>query len=267
MNWKSIRVVVFFAAVFLTTMAQSEEQTRPEVGIVEKLGETIPSDIMLYDEHGNVAQFGNLLGKPAIITFVYYECSGICTPQLTELSRMVDKMDLEPGKDYRILTISFDHREKPELAASKKENYLSAVVRPVPPDAWRFLTGDSANVRRLTEAAGFYFKPGEKDWIHPSGLIVVSPTGKITRYINGIQYLPFDIKMAVIEASNGKVGPTIANVLRFCFSYDPESKSYVFNVVRIGGLVIVLLAAAFVFFLLRVGKKKTERQVRYGQSS
>jgi protein SCO1/2 len=180
---------------------------------------------------------------------------------------MVDKMDLEPGKDYRILTISFDHREKPELAASKKENYLSAVVRPVPPDAWRFLTGDSANVRRLTEAAGFYFKPGEKDWIHPSGLIVVSPTGKITRYINGIQYLPFDIKMAVIEASNGKVGPTIANVLRFCFSYDPESKSYVFNVVRIGGLVIVLLAAAFVFFLLRVGKKKTERQVRYGQSS
>ncbi len=268
MKWSIVFLVL--TSTGLGQVATGQSTPPPEIGIVEKLGETVPLDLEFYDESGNIVQLRNVINKPTIVTFVYFKCPGICSPLLTELSRMVEKVDLELGKDYQILTLSFDSGEKPELAADKKENYLSSIPRALNPDGWHFFTGDSANIRRFADAAGFYFKRNGKDWIHAGALIFLSPTGKITRYINGIQYLPFDIKMAVIEASNGKVGPTIAQILKFCYSYDPESRTYALNVTRIGMLVILLLAALFAFVFLvkpRLKMKKAERGVKYGKPS
>lgn len=265
-----ITLAVIAVLVFgLSPAAQAVESgSPPEVGIAEKLGQTLPMDAEIYDETGNLVPLSSIITRPTIVTFVYYECPGICSPLLTELTRIVQKSDLELGKDYQIVTLSFDHREPPSLAASKRQNYLSAIAKPVNPEGWHFYTADSATIHRITDAAGFYFKRDGKDWIHAACLVILSPSGKVTRYIYGIQYLPFDIKMAIIEASNGKTGPTIAKVLSFCYSYDPEGKTYALNVTRIGLVVILALAALFAFiFIFRPAKKSVERGVRYGNTN
>jgi protein SCO1 len=230
------------------------------LGIVEKLGDTLPLDATVVDEQGNPVSLRSLITKTTIVTFVYFRCASICSPLLTELSRVVEKMDLEIGKDYQILTISFDHREGPALAYSKRESYLASMKNTINPLGWRFLTADSATIQRVTDAAGFYFKPDGDQWVHAAALIVVSPEGKITRYINGIQYLPFDVKMAIIEGMEGREGPTIARILRFCFRYDPEAQTYALHTTRVGGVVVLALAAVFVFvFIIRPKKKIVER--------
>jgi protein SCO1/2 len=225
--------------------------------VTEHLGEQIPLDAEYYDETGHLVTLRSVIDRPTVITFVYYRCPGICSPLLNELSRMVEKMDLEPGADYRILTLGFDHREGPELAAEKKENYLALMQRPVPPDAWRFFVSDSVTIQRVTQAAGFGFARDGNDYVHAGVLIVLSPEGKIMRYINatptrsGVAFLPFDLKMAIIEASNGKTGPTISKVLAFCYSYDEERRTYAFNVTRVGLVVVLAAAAIFAFVFLR----------------
>jgi protein SCO1 len=235
-----------------------QEKTTP-VGIVEKLGQYVPMDVELYDESGNLVQLQSIINKPTIITFVYYKCPGICSPLLTEVTKIVEKLDLELGKDYQILTLSFDHNERPELAQEKKDNYLAEIKKTVNPNGWRFLTGDSVNIHRFTDAAGFYFMRNGKDWVHAATLIAVSPTGKVTRYLYGVHQLPLDVKLAVMEASEGKTSPTISKVLNFCYAYDPEGKHYTFNVVRISGVVIVGLVAVFMFVFVVRPKKRTER--------
>ncbi|MCX6135399.1 MAG: SCO family protein [Ignavibacteriales bacterium] len=231
-------------------------QPRQKVGIEEKLGQTIPLDQELYDETGHLVSLKSLVNKPTIFTFVYFRCPGICTPLLNELTKIVDKTDLELGKDYQIITISFDHRETPDIAAGKKDNYLNLLKKQADPNGWRFLTGDSLTIQRVTDGAGFYFTHTGDDFVHAGALIVVSPEGKITRYINGIQYLPFDVKMAVYEASTGKVGPTIAKLLTFCYSYNPEGRTYSLNFMRISFVATLGLVGVFVIvFILRPRKK------------
>lgn len=250
----------FMALAAGTCVAQQPLPNSPEVGLQEHLGQMVPLDVELYNDSGQVVMLKDVITKPTIVTFVYFRCPGICTPLLNELSKMVEKMDLELGKDYQILTLSFDHTETPDLAADKRDNYLSSIKRPVNPAGWRFYTGDSLNIHRFTSAAGFFFKRDGKDWIHPATLTFLSPEGKVTRYIYGIQYLPFDIKMAVIEASDGRVGPTIAKVLNFCYSYDPESHGYALNVTRISLVLILIFAGVFAFvFIIRPKKRPVER--------
>jgi protein SCO1 len=233
------------------------QQSRPPIGIMEKLGTTVPMDVELYDESGNLVLLQSIINKPTIVTFVYYKCPGICSPLLTEVTKVVEKMDLELGKDYQILTLSFDDSEKPEMAAEKRDNYLGEIKRPVNPAGWRFYTGDSANIHRFTDATGFYFLRNGRDWIHAGALIALSPQGKVTRYLYGVKQVPFDVKMAIIEASEGRTGPTIAKVLNFCYAYDPEGKRYVFDVVRVSGVVIVGLVGVFVaIFIVRKPKKE-----------
>lgn len=244
------------------------DQPKQEIGIVEHLGNSLPLDAEVYDESGNLVTLGSLIDKPTVLTFVYFRCPGICTPLLTELSRMVDKIDLVPGTDYRILTLSFDHRDDPELAMDKKENYLDAMSRRVDPSAWRFLTSDSLTIRRITDAAGFYYKRDGNDWIHAGALIFLSPEGKVTRYVYGIQYLPFDVKMALVEASDGRVGPTITRVLAMCYAYDPASRTYAFNYLRVGLVGTLLLVGVFVLvFIVFPRRKKGEREGTHGQPS
>jgi protein SCO1/2 len=255
------RISIFMVLLYFLLFSWARaEQSKPFVGIVEKLGNYVPMDIELYDEAGHLVALKSLITKPTLIAFVYYRCTGICTPLLNDIAKVVDKMDLEIGKEYQILTVSFDYNERPEMASDKRDNYLSEIKKAVDPNGWRFFTGDSANICRFTDAMGFYYEQSGKEWIHPTALIAVSPDGKITRYLYGIHQLPLDVKLAVMEASQGHATPTISKILNMCYTYDPEGKHYVFNFVHAGGVVIVGLVALFVVVFIVIPKKKKERQ-------
>jgi hypothetical protein len=253
----SLVLLVLILSIMSTVYTQ---QTALPIGISEKLGQFIPLDVELYDESENLVQLKSIINKPTLVAFVYYRCTGICTPLLNDVAKVVEKMDLEIGKDYQILTVSFDYTERPEMASDKKDNYLSGIKKAVDPNGWRFFTGDSVNVHRFTDAMGFYYQQSGKEWIHPTALIAVSPEGKITRYLYGIHQLPLDVKLAVMEASQGHSAPTISKILNMCYTYDPEGKHYVFNFVHVGGVVIIGLVGLFVVVFIVLPKKKKERQ-------
>ncbi len=235
-----------------------------KLGIEEKLGHNLPTELRFTDEHGNQAVLKDLITRPTVLMFVYYECPGICTPLMSEVASVINHSDLEPGIDYNIVSISFDYTEGPELAAKKKTNYLKSINKYFPGDAWRFLTGDSTSIYKLTDAAGFYFRKEGEEFIHSGTLIFVDKNGKIIRYLypgyserkKDFSILPFDFKMAVMETAEGKVTPSMAKLVKYCFSYDPEGKTYVFNVTRVFGAGIVILAGIFVLFLTIKPKKK-----------
>lgn len=252
--------LILLIIILLIATGNAYQQVKQPVGFVEKLGNTIPLDEEFYDVDGNLVPFRNVISKPTIVTFVYYRCPGICSPLLTEVTDVVSKMDLKLAKDYQIVTISFDHDEKPELAKEKRDNYLKQLNADIDKSGWRFFTGDSVNIHRLTDGAGFYFERSGRDWIHAGGLIILSPTGKITRYLYGIEHLPFDVKMALVEAAEGRAMPTIAKVLKFCYSYDPDGRKYTFNFLRIGAVTVIGLVVIFVFvFIVRPLKKMPEK--------
>lgn len=230
----------------------------PDVGVDEKLGATALMDAQLVDEDGKPVRFGDLVDRPTILTLNYFRCAGICTPQLAGVVDLLSEIRLKPGEDFNVLTVSFDERDNAEIAATKRKNYLKQIRRPMTPDGWRFLTGKAADTKALADSTGYEFRPYNEDFVHPAVLIVLSPKGKITRYIYGLTYLPFDVQMAVGEASKGLVRPSVSKVLRFCYTYDPESRTYVFKLTRVVGAVMLILAAGFVGFLIRSGRKKED---------
>lgn len=231
-------------------------QSQRKVGVEERLGTMAPLDLEFRDEQGYLVKLRDVVKKPTILTLVYYKCPGICSPLLTEMTKIVDKMDLVPGVDYQILTISFNHREMPELAGEKKENYLASLEKNIDPSSWRFFTGDSVAIKTLADSVGFYFYEDGKDFVHSGTLIVLSPLGKVTRYLPGIKYLPFDVKMAVMEAGEGRVGPTIAKILSMCYSYDPEGRTYTTDIVRITSFVVMSLVVGIVVVFSFTSRKK-----------
>jgi protein SCO1/2 len=160
-----------------------------------------------------------------------------------------------PGRDFQVVTLSFDEKETPALAREKKPNYLAAVGKPFPPESWRFLTGDGANIRKFTDAVGFAFQRDGNDFSHPLVLIVLAPGGKVVRYLYGTTFLPFDIAMAVTEAAKGAVGSTAGRVLNYCFSYDTLKQSYAFNILKVVGTVVILSVMSFFLYLLVSGKR------------
>jgi len=244
-----MKKIVLLLVSFVCVASAIDTTKKIEIGIEEKIGNTIPLNTEFFDEKGNLVSLKDIITKPTIFNFVYYRCPGICSPILTELTSIVNFIDMEIGKDFQIVTISFDEREKFELGAAKKDSYFGLLKKQIPPESWKFLTGDSFAISAVTQAAGFNFKREGNDFIHAGALVVVSPEGKIARYLNGIKYLPFDVKMALTEASTGKTGPTIAKLVAYCYSYNPEGRTYVFNVTRVTGGVILLFAAVFVVYL------------------
>jgi len=234
------------------------------IGIDEKLGQLIPLDLTFYDENGNPVNLKQLIHRPTILVPVYYSCPNVCSFLLFNLAGVINKMPSEAGKEYQVLTFSFDETEKPNLALEKKRMYLKMIEKSFPEDAWRFLTGDQENIHKLTDAIGFHFKRQGQDFLHPVSLVILSTEGKITRYIYGTEFLPFDLKMALLEASEGRVGPTLSKVLRFCFSYDPQGRKYVFNTLKVTGIVTLLFALSLILFLVLKGKRKPMKEESSG---
>ncbi|WP_257314182.1 SCO family protein [Geothrix fuzhouensis] len=229
--------------------------TPQEVGIDEKLGATVPLDLVLNGEDGQPVTLRQLIDKPTILTLNYFRCAGICTPQLNGVVEVLNRTQAEPGKDFQVITVSFDGRDTPEMAAQKRTNYLGELTRPFPPAAWRFLTGPAATTHALADAVGFKYKQVGEDFVHAAAIIFLSPQGKVTRYMYGVTYLPADLQLAAQEAARGEAQPTINKFLKFCFSYDPAGRKYVLNTTSIGATVIILAALIFVVALIRRGRK------------
>jgi protein SCO1/2 len=168
------------------------------------------------------------------------------------LANVIKKNDLIIGRDYQVVTVSFNPREGTELAMRKKKNYVNVLELDEVQKGWTFYTSDSANIARLTQSVGFRYKQVANDFLHVGTLIFIAPDGKITRYLNGTTFLPFEFKMAVLETNKGKSGPTINKVLQYCYAYDPKGQAYVLNITRVAGVFITLiLLIIFISLVIR----------------
>jgi len=270
--WNQMRLgLITLVLLWLTFFFQNIVDAHAEqpkdlsgIGIDERLGKVIPLDLTFYDEDANPVNLKQLIHRPTILAPVYYSCPNVCSFLLFNLAGVVNKMPSEAGKEYQVLTFSFDETEKPSLALEKKKMYLKMIEKPFPEEAWRFLTGDEVTIHKLTDAIGFHFKRQGQDFLHPVSLVILSPNGKITRYLYGTEFLPFDLKMALLEASEERVGPTLSKVLRFCFSYDPQGRKYVFNTLKVTGIVTLLFALSLILFLVLKGKRKPIKEESSG---
>jgi protein SCO1/2 len=261
----AIPVLVMSAVILLAggaPYAQEHEAKLlpPEVGIDEKLGDYVPLDLGFLDSKGDSVYLRQVADKPTVLTLVYYHCPSICMPLLEGVADVISRTDLDPGKDYNVLTVSFDPYDNPKTAARVEKNITTSMKRMLPPGSWRFCSADSSTIAALTGAVGFHVKRVDKDFAHGTALIVLSPGGKIVRYLYGLSYMPFDLRMAVGEAGEGKVRPSITRVLQFCFSYDPKGRTYVFNVTRVVGALVVILAVGYVAVISTVGRSRRKRK-------
>jgi protein SCO1/2 len=231
-----------------------------KVGLEEKLGERIPLDLVFRDEQGNPVKLADLVNKPTIIAPVYYRCPNVCHFLQGDLARVLPNLKLKAGEDYQVISFSFDETEQPELALRSRNTYYAAMKNQYPEQAWRFLTGDLEAIRRLTDAAGYQFQRVGTEFLHPVAFFVVSPDGKIVRYLHGTHVVPKDLTLALYEAKTGHVGTTIRKMVQYCFSFDPEQKTYVFNILRVSATVILTTLAIFAAFLIFGGKKSKKDQ-------
>jgi protein SCO1/2 len=247
-------------SLMLGSLSFSNDQI--EIGIDEQLGKNIPLDVTFNDENGKPVTLKELVKGPTVLALVYYYCPGICNPLMFELANVMNKSNLEPGYEYSVISISIDEFENPEKASSKKREMLSGIDKDISPDCWRFLTGTLENIKKVTNSTGFYFKREGAELRHAGTLIFIDKDGKICRYLfpgytenHGYGILPFDFKMAILETGEGRVTPTVARFLRFCFSYDPEGQKYALNFTRIFGAAILLFAGIF-FLIIKLKPKK-----------
>lgn len=236
-----------------------------EVGFEQKLGEQVPLDLVFQDETGADVRLGDLFveDRPVILALVYYECPMLCNMILSGLMSSLDILTFEPGKDYDVLVVSFDPEETPLLANAKKHEYLAQLDRPGSDDGFHFLVGDPAEIDAITDAVGFsYIYDEEKDeFAHASGVTVLTPEGKISRYLFGIEYAPKDLRLALVESSQLKIGSAVDQLLLFCYNYDPATGKYgaaTMNLVRLGGALTVLGLLAFIL----LSRRRDRRVVR-----
>jgi protein SCO1 len=228
-----------------------------DVRFDQRLNEQLPLDARFKDDEGRDVKLGDYFGKkPVVLAFVYYECPMLCTQVLNGLTTSLTVLDETVGREFDVVAISFDARETPALANGKKKSHLDRYKRPESTNGWHFLTGDEASIKAVTSAAGFSYVWDEKtqQFAHPSGIIVATPDGKLSRYFFGIEYAPRDVKLALVESSEGRIGNAIDQLLLYCYHYDPATGSYGFvamGAVRVGGAITVLALVGFVVMSIR----------------
>ena len=228
------------------------------VGIDQKLGDKLPLDATFRDETGKSVHLGDFFssGKPVVLSLVYYECPGLCTMTLNGMGKSFKPLDKTIGQDFEVVTISFDPRETPDLAAAKKQTYVKAYGRPTGEQGWHFLTGDEPSITKLTQAVGFRYVWDESSnqYAHGSAIMVITPDGVISRYFYGLEYSTRDLRLGLFEASDGKVGSVAESVLLLCFKYDPMTGKYgwaVMGLLRIAAVATVLALGTFIFINVR----------------
>lgn len=252
---KKLLLVIIIVAATTGLRSQVFDPESIEVGFVERLGDILPLDLQFLNEANDTVTLRELINKPTILSFVYFDCPGLCSPLLSGISDAIDKLDMKLGVDYQLITISFNTTDTPEKAITKKQNFVQNISGENR-EHWMYLTGWQENITAITEAAGFRYKPRGLDFDHPSGILLISPSGKITRYLYGLSFLPFDVKMAIIESQREIARPTINKVLEFCFSYDPVGRTYTLQITRIVGTIILFFAVVIFAGLLIRGRRK-----------
>jgi protein SCO1 len=232
-----------------------------DVGIDQKLNDSVPLDLTFRDESGQTATLRQYFGgKPVILSLVYYNCPMLCTQVLNGLERSLKDVPMDVGKQFNVLTISIDPTERPVLAAAKKALYTGLYARPGVAQGWHFLTGDEAQIKQLASAVGFRYAydPDTKQFAHASAIMMLTPEGKISRYLYGIQYSSRDLRLGLVDASNGKIGTMADQILLFCYHYDPATGKYSVLISR-----VLKAAAAFTILVMGVGIFLLSRSEHY----
>ena len=238
------------------------DEVLKQVGIDQRLNNQIPLDLTFRDESGREVRLGDYFkkGRPVLLTLVYYECPMLCNQVLNGVVGTLGAVTFTPGKEFEIVTVSFDPREGPELAARKKESYLKRYRRENADVGWHFLTGDKADIEALARAVGFRYVWDEqsKQFAHASAVMVATPGGRLSHYFYGIEYSPKDLRLAVVEASEGKVGSPVDALILYCYHYDPAAGRFapVMGVLRAAGVLTVLGVAALLFYLTRKTRRR-----------
>jgi len=255
---KYLPILVFLLIPMLISFGSQEGDI--VIGIDENLGAKLPMDTEFVTSKGDTVKLSELVNKPFLLDLVYYNCPGICHPLLTQLTWAVDRLQMDAGESFQVVTLSFDPHEKYKLAAKWKKNYINSMKREMPEGSWLFLTGDSVNIKKITDVVGFRYQANDKNYTHAGSVVAVSPDGKLSRYIYGSTFNPFDLKMALIDAQNEETRPTSAKLLQLCFSYDPSGRKYTLNITRIIGSLMMI--AVFTFLGVLVFKKRKTKGVK-----
>jgi protein SCO1 len=234
-----------------------------QVSFDQRLNAQVPLDLVFKDETGRSVKLGDYFhGKPVVLVLAYFRCPMLCTEVLNGLVRVMLDVPYNAGNEFEVLTVSFDDRETPKMAAAKKKSYVERYGRPGAEEGWHFLTGQKEAIQQLTDAVGFRFTydPRSDQFAHASGIMILTPQGRVGRYLYGIDYSPRDFKLGLMEASQNKIGsPVERAVLFFCFHYQPEDGKYgvvIMNFVRLGGVLTVLAIVIFVWVMLRQEKRR-----------
>jgi protein SCO1/2 len=228
-----------------------------DVGITQRLGSQLPLDALFLDEAGRPVRLGQYFGsRPVVLVLAYYNCPMLCTQVFGGLLSSLRVLSFDAGKDFEVVAVSFDPRDRPADAAAKKAPYVAENGRPGAAAGWHFLTGSAASIERLTEAVGFHYKYDESlgQFAHATAITVATPRGKLSRYFFGIEYAPRDLRLGLIEASGNRIGSPVDQILLYCYHYDPKVGKYgavVMNMVRLGGVAAVLILSTFLTIMWR----------------
>jgi protein SCO1/2 len=260
--------VLFLIAVIASTPAHSQvvQDSVTElqgIDVIDHLGDDLPLDLHFVNEDGQPVKLGDYFnqGKPVIVMLGYYECPMLCNLVFNGLSEAVKQLGWVPGKKFQIVTVSIDSKETPELAKAKKANYIKSIGMPGADAGWAFLTGTQDQIDSLAKAIGFkfYYVEDRDEYAHPAVLTVTTETGELSRYLFGIAYPKKDLKLALLDAADGKIGTVLDKIVLYCYHYDPESGSYTvfaYNVMKIAGIAMVLVLGTFVGALWRRERHK-----------
>ncbi len=227
------------------------------IGVDQHLDAQVPMDLQFRDENGKSVRLGDYFGKrPVILNLAYFNCTMLCNEVQSGVVGSLKAVNFTPAKDFDIVTVSFDPRETPEMAAAKKKSLLLRYRRDGAEQGWHFLTGDQRNIQALTKSVGFdyQFDPHSMQWVHAAAVVVLTPQGRISKYFYGIEFAPKDLRFGLIEASQNKIGTMVDQVLLYCYHYNPETGRYgavIMNVLRVAGAATVLVLGAFVLIMFR----------------
>lgn len=236
---------------------QHQNDLLKKVGFTQNLDAQIPLNVSFRDEAGRTVPLSAYFGKkPVLLNLVYFQCPMLCTEVLNGTVRTLRTMPLKVGRDFNIVTVSFDSRETPKMATAKKAIYLDRYGRPGAEAGWAFLTGTDPSIQALADAVGFHFAYDKEidQFAHASGIIILTPEGRISHYFYGVEYPVQDVRLSLVEASHGKIGSPVDQLLLYCYHYDPTTGRYglaIMRVLRIAGLATLLLLVAFVITMLR----------------
>ena len=277
-RWALAAALVVMAATSAMAQFLSEPSVKgalppglSKVGIDQRLNEQVPLDLHFKDEQGRTVRLGDYFhsGRPVIISLVYYNCPMLCGEVLNGMSTAFKVLKFTPGKEYEVVTLSIDPREKPELAAAKKRSYIEHLDRPGAEAGWHFLTGEQPQIDALADAIGWHYQydPKIDQFAHAAGIVLVTPLGRISQYYYGVEFSARDMRLGIIQASGNRIGSLTDQVLLYCYHYDPRTGKYgavIYNVVRLAGAATVLILGSFLVIMFR--REATRRKLETGRA-